>query len=161
MGGYTALTSVFLAGTSAALLGLGRAKRLPERFAPADLALLGVATYSLSRTITRDRVTSFVREPFAKVEGPAGRGEVKSEPQGRGLRKAIGELIICPFCISQWVATAGLVGISVAPRTTRFVASIFVVRTVAESVNLAHEAATAEIDRAEAKRKVDEERAAA
>jgi hypothetical protein len=161
MGGYSALTGVFLAGTSAALVGLGRSKKLPERIAPADLALLGVATYSISRTITRDRVTAFLRKPFAEVEGPAGRGEVKSEPQGSGLRKAVGELIICPFCIGQWVATAGLVGLCVAPRTTRFAASIFVVRTVAESVNLAHEAATAEVDRVEAKKKIVQEKVAA
>jgi hypothetical protein len=161
MGGYTALTSVFLAGAGAALTALDRKKKLPERIAPSDLALLGVATYSLSRTLTRDRVTAFLREPFAKVQGPAGRGEVKSEPQGSGFRKAVGELIICPFCIGQWVATAGLVGLCVAPRPTRFVASVFVVRAVAESVNLAHEAATAEIDKAEASKKIVQEAVAA
>ena len=32
-----------------------------------DLAVLGLATFKAARTITRDEVTSFIREPF--VEG--------------------------------------------------------------------------------------------
>jgi hypothetical protein len=145
--GYAALTGTFLVGAGAAIFDLERRGRLPERIAVADLALLGVATYQLSRTLTRDRVTTFLRRPFAEEAGPAGRGEVKSEPRGRGLRRAIGELVICPFCMTQWVAGAALAGLCVAPRTTRFAASVLAVRTVAEVANIAHEGAVAEVDR--------------
>jgi hypothetical protein len=92
---------------------------------------------------------TFVRRPFAEEEGPAGRGEVKSEPKGTGLRRAVGELLICPFCMTQWVAAGALAGLCVAPRTTRFAASVLAVRTVAETANIAHEAATAQVDRME------------
>jgi hypothetical protein len=145
--GYAALTGTFLVGAAAAILGLERKGRLPEQFAVSDLALLGIGTYQLSRTLTRDRVTTFLRRPFAEEQGPAGRGEVKSEPRGTGLRRAIGELVICPFCMTQWVAGAALAGLCVAPRTTRFAASVLAVRTVAEMANIAHEGATAEVDR--------------
>jgi hypothetical protein len=145
--GYAALTSVFLGGTGAAVLALARTRRLPERVSLADLGLLGLATYQVSRTLTRDRVTAFLRTPVAREEGPAGRGEVRSEPKGTGLRRAAGELAICPFCMTQWVAAGMLLGLAAAPRTTRFVASLMAVRTVAEVANIAHEAAVAEVDR--------------
>jgi hypothetical protein len=145
--GYAALTGTFLVGAGAAILGLERKGRLPERILVSDVALLGIGTYQLSRTLTRDRVMTFLRRPFAEEQGPAGRGEVKSEPRGGGLRRAIGELVICPFCMTQWVAGAALVGICVAPKTTRFAASVLAVRTVAELANMAHEAATAQVDR--------------
>lgn len=152
--GYAALTGTFLIGAGAAIFGLERKGRLPDRFAASDLALLGVGTYQLSRTLTRDRVTTFLRRPFAEEQGPAGRGEVKSEPRGTGLRRAIGELAICPFCMTQWVAGAALAGLCVAPRTTRFAASVLAVRTVAEFANIAHEGAVAEVDRMQKRSKL-------
>jgi hypothetical protein len=145
--GYAALTGTFLFGAGAAIFGLERKGRLPERTAVSDLALLGVGTYQLSRTLTRDRVMTFLRRPFADEQERAGRGEVKSEPRGTGLRRAMGELVICPFCMIQWVAAAALTGLCVAPKTTRFAASVLAVRTVAEVANIAHEAAVAEVDR--------------
>jgi hypothetical protein len=145
--GYAALTGTFLVGAAAAILGLERKGRLPEQIAVSDLVLLGIGTYQLSRTLTRDRVMTFMRSPFAEEQGPAGRGEVESEPRGTGLRRAIGELVICPFCMTQWVAGAALAGLCVAPRTTRFAAGVLAVRTVAEMANIAHEGATAGVDR--------------
>jgi hypothetical protein len=160
LAGYGALVGTFLAATGAAVVGLGRAKRLPERVGAGDLALLGVATYSLSRTITRDRVTTFLRDPFVRVQGPAGRGEVESESKGSGLQRAIGDLVICPFCISQWVAAAGVLGLAVAPRPTRAVASIFALHTAAEALNFVHEAAAAGIDRLQAEKAITQRKAA-
>ncbi len=145
--GYAALTGTFLVGAGAAIFGLERKGRLPEHIAAGDLALLGIASYQLSRTVTRDRVMSFLRRPFAREEGPAGRGEVRSEPRGSGLRRAVGELLICPFCMTQWVAGAALASLCVAPKTTRFAASVLAIRTVAEVANIAHEGAVAEVDR--------------
>lgn len=147
--GYAVLTGAFLAGSAAALVGLSHKGRLPARFAFGDITLLGVATYQLSRTISRDRVTAFLREPFAEQGESAGRGEVESEARGEGLRRAVGELVICPFCLTQWVGAVFLVGLCAAPRTTRFTASLFALRTVAEALNIAHEAGVAEADRRE------------
>jgi hypothetical protein len=148
-GGYAALTGSFALGVAGAIVGLERSGRLPRRVAPGDIALLGVATYQLSRTITRDRVTAFLRAPFARQTGPAGRGEVESQAFGSGLRRAVGELAICPTCMSQWVAAAGLISLCAAPRVTRLAAGILAVRTVAEAANFGHEAAVARIDRLE------------
>jgi hypothetical protein len=146
---YVALTGVYAVGTGATMALLHRKGRLPTRISAPDIILLGVATYQLSRTITRDRVTGFLRAPFAREGEPVGRGEVESEPLGRGVRRAIGELLVCPFCMTQWVGTGLLAGLCAAPRSTRFVASLLALRTVSEAVNIGHEAAVAEVDRME------------
>jgi hypothetical protein len=159
--GYAALTGTFLVGAAAAVFGLERTGRMPERIAAGDIALIGIGTYQLSRTLTRDRVTTFLRRPFAKEQGPAGRGEVESEAQGEGLRRVIGELLICPFCLTQWVAGAALTGLAVAPRTTRFAASVLAVRTVAEIANIAREGAVAEVDRMQKRAKLEPDAKAA
>jgi hypothetical protein len=66
-----------------------------------DLAVLGLATFKAARTISRDEVTSFLRDPF--VEGRAHAGD--EEPVETGdLRQAIGELVTCSRCIGTWIA---------------------------------------------------------
>jgi Protein of unknown function (DUF1360) len=80
--------------------------------------VLGAATFKGARTIARDEVTSFIRDPF--VEGEAhGGGE---EPLETGdLRQALGELVTCTRCAGTWVA-AGLMTTQVlAPRFGRLV----------------------------------------
>jgi hypothetical protein len=92
--------------------------------APGDLALITVATHKASRLVAKDRVTSSVRAPFTRFEGDAGPGEVSEEARGSGLRRAIGELVICPYCIGLWIASAFAAGLVVAPHATRWVASV-------------------------------------
>lgn len=55
-----------------------------------DLAVLGLATFKAARTISRDDVASFLREPF--VDGEAREG-VASPIESGDLRQAIGELV--------------------------------------------------------------------
>ena len=99
------------AGAVARLLG-----RDPRENTPLDLAVLGLASFKASRTIARDEVTSFLREPF--VEGEAHEGG--EEPVETGdMRQAIGELVTCSRCVGTWVA-AGLASAQiVAPRFGR------------------------------------------
>src|SRR4051794_6404528 len=120
---------------------IGFRSRLPERFSAGDLALLTVGTHKLSRLIAKDKVTSPLRAPFARYEEDAGPSEVSESPRGSGLRRAIGELITCPFCIGQWIAAAGLFGLLLAPRTTRFVASIFAIVAGSDFLQVAYKAA--------------------
>jgi hypothetical protein len=141
LGAYTALIAAFNGLATGGLLAAHRAGRLPERFAASDLALAGVATYRLSRLIARDRVTSGLRAPFTRFQDDAGHGEVDEAARGRGLRRAIGELLVCPNCVSLWVAagfTGGLLG---APRTTRAVAAGFTIEGIADALQLAASAA--------------------
>jgi Protein of unknown function (DUF1360) len=118
MGAYASLTAGFTAWFRAS------GRTLPSRPSAADLALTTVATHKASRLIAKDRVTSTARAPFTRFQDDAGPSEVDEAARGRGLRRAIGELIICPYCLGPWVATAFAAGLLVAPRVTRQVAGV-------------------------------------
>jgi hypothetical protein len=138
---YTALIAAFNGLTAAGLVAAHRAGRLPERFSAADIALAGVASYRLARLIARDRVTSGLRAPFTRFEDDAGHGEVDEAARGRGLQRAIGELLICPNCTSLWVAAGFTGGLVAAPRVARTVAAGFTIEGIADALQLAASAA--------------------
>ena len=121
--GLMALYNTFFAGLLVLATRSGR--RLPERVGTGDMVLFAVATFRLSRIITRAKVTSTVRAPFTEGEEAIGDAEVMGTPKGSGMRLAIGELLSCPFCISQWIATALIGGLLFAPRVTRLLATVF------------------------------------
>src|SRR5436305_76653 len=126
---HAALMVAFNSLAGAIALDQWRSRRsLPERFPAGDLVLLSVATYKLSRLIAKDRITGFFRAPFTRYKGPSDRpSEVSEEPRGTGLQRAIGELLVCPYCLAQWVGT-GLVGAYLRePRLARTVAALFTI----------------------------------
>ena len=106
-GAYAAIMAAFcggLAGAGAIARALGRD---PHEHSALDLATLALATFKAARTIARDPVASFIREPL-----------VQERHEG-DLRQALAELVTCTRCTGTWVA-AGL-GASqiVAPRFGR------------------------------------------
>ena len=129
LGGHATLTAAFNAGVLGYALAYRRSGRsLPERIPPGDLALMAVGTYKLSRLIAKDRITAFFRSPFTRDQGESDRpSEVSEEPRGHGLRRAIGELLVCPYCLGQWVGTAYLMTYLRQPRLARTVASVFAI----------------------------------
>ena len=139
---YAALATAFNVALAAGLVATR--DDLPERFSPFDLVLLGVATHKYSRLLAKDRVTSFLRAPFVRYEGEAGPSEVSESPRGQGPRRAIGELINCPFCVGMWVASGLGVGFVAAPRVTRFLAGVGAALAAADFLHLAHAAASSE-----------------
>jgi Protein of unknown function (DUF1360) len=116
MTAYAGIMGTFVGGLALA----GALARVLDRDAsdhtPLDLAVLGLATFKAARTISRDEVTSFIRDPF--VEGRAHEGG--EDPLETGdLRQAIGELVTCSRCIGTWVA-GGLAATQIlAPRFGR------------------------------------------
>ncbi len=142
LGGYAILTAAFLALTGAFSAWFHRSGReLPERVGAADVALMTLATYKLSRLITKDRATSAVRAPFTRFERDDGPGQVAEAARGRGLRRAVGELLVCPYCLSLWIAAAFAAGLAVAPRATRWVAAVFAVLFGSDVLQLAYKRA--------------------
>src|SRR4051794_27459479 len=130
---YAALVTIFNGVMATALLARKCSKEpLPERVEPKDLLLFAMATQKLSRVITKDKVTTALRAPFTEVEGKGGAGELEERPKGKGLQRAIGELLTCPFCIGTWIASGFIYGSIFSPRVTRTVASIFAVSGVSD-----------------------------
>jgi Protein of unknown function (DUF1360) len=113
-GAYATIAGVFFGGlaTVAAL-----SRRSPPGTA-LELAALAAATFKVSRMLTRERVGSFVRQPF--VEGDADTGE-DEHPAGTGLQRAIGELVTCPRCLGTWSAAALVSTEMISPRFGRLV----------------------------------------
>jgi hypothetical protein len=140
-GSYALFAGVFNGAFGAALAAAARSGKLPERIEAGDVVLVGVASHKLSRVITKDRITSFLRAPFTEYQAPGGPGEVEESARGRGLRRAVGELLICPYCIGLWVSGGMHVGLIYAPRTTRTVASTFTALTIADFLQIAYKAA--------------------
>lgn len=139
---YTALTATFGTGFAASVwLAFRRRGELPERYGVLDVLLVGIATHKLSRLVTKDKVTAFARAPFTRLQEPAGRGELEEAPRGEGIRHAVGELLVCPYCVAQWVAAAFVAGLVAAPRLTRLLALVFTVHAISDFLQVAYKAA--------------------
>jgi hypothetical protein len=119
---YAGIVATFVAGLGAVSAAAARRDRPQEKIGATDLALLGLATFKASRTVARDKVTSFVREPF--VEGEAYDGEGEEPTHESELRRAIGELVTCTRCVGTWLG-AGLASTQIlAPRTGRLLTTV-------------------------------------
>lgn len=141
---YAMLTGIYNA-SFAALLLVARSRR--ATVAPpvglGDMAMMGVATHKLARLITKDFVTSFLRAPFTRYEGHGtAHAEVEESARGTGIRRALGELLTCPYCVAQWVAPALWFGSLLAPAPTRLATRVFTTVAVADVLHLAYIRAT-------------------
>jgi hypothetical protein len=126
LGGYLKVIGAY-AGIVGAAIGIGRLTRrsVPATVGPWDLVLLSVATHRLSRTLAKDPITSPLRAPFTEYEGVGAAAELEEEVRTEDeLRHSVGELISCPMCLAQWVATGFGAGLVFAPRQTRLVMAV-------------------------------------
>ncbi len=84
---------------------IGAARRLPgaDRHVPArEIVPLGVATFALSKVVAKEKIGTWVREPFVEQDADHRPGS----PRGRGLRHAVGELLTCTRCVGAWAGLA-------------------------------------------------------
>jgi hypothetical protein len=142
--GYGVLLAGFLS-LATAFAGWFRAsdRELPEGIAMPDLALLTVAGHKMSRMIAKDRVTSVVRAPFTEFQDDAGPGEVDEAARGGGLRRAVGELLVCPYCLGMWVSAGLTASLLIAPRFTRWACAVLVMFFGSEVLQIAYARAEA------------------
>jgi Protein of unknown function (DUF1360) len=140
--GYAALVATFAASVGGFTAWMRASDReLPERIGAGDLALMTLATHKASRLLAKDRVTSSIRAPFTRFQEQGGPGEVEEAARGTGLRRAIGELILCPYCMGLWIAAAFAAGFAVAPRPTRWVASVLAAHFGSDVLQIAYKKA--------------------
>jgi hypothetical protein len=119
---YAAIAGTFVAGVATVSGIAARRHRPVPEVRALDLALLGLATFKASRTLARDKVTSFVREPF--VEGHAYGGDEERPVHDGELKQAIGELVTCTRCVGTWMG-ASLASLTLlAPRTGRLLTTV-------------------------------------
>jgi hypothetical protein len=126
LGGYAVLMAGFGAMVGAFAAWLRASDReFPERIGASDLALITVATHKSSRLIAKDRVSSTIRE----------------EARGTGLRRAVGELVVCPYCLGLWIAAGLSAALVVAPRPTRWAMSVLTALFGSDVMHIAYKKA--------------------
>lgn len=138
---YSTLIGVFNLILAVFLLVAKRTGReIPDRIDAKDIALLGVASHKLSLMGAEDAVTSPIRAPFTEFQEKESPKSVDEKPRGEGLRRSIGELITCKFCLGMWVASFFTYGLVLAPRVTRLIATLFAVVTVSDHLHQTYKA---------------------
>src|SRR5919204_3209238 len=113
---YAAITGVFVGGLGLAGVAARAFDRNPACQTPLDFAVLSMASFKAARTLARDEVTSFLRDPF--VKGAAHQGGEDPIESG-DFRQAIGELVTCSRCGGTWAAAALATTQILAPRFGR------------------------------------------
>lgn len=137
---YAAAMTLFLVSVATLTSAAAAKDLLPKKFKPLDLVVLGIATHKLSRIVSKSRITGAIRSPFVHYVCSCGAGEVEEEPRGRGLQRAVGELISCPYCMGPWSAAALGFGMLFAPRVTRVFAGILGAVAVSDFLHRAYAA---------------------
>ena len=139
---YATFATVFHAAMAGAVAAAKRSGRdLPHRVHAGDVALIGTASYQLSRLVSKKKITAFVRAPFTELEGKGGPAELEEKPRGSGLRRAVGELLVCPYCLGLWASGGFHVGLVFAPRATRFSASVLSAMAISDFLQISYKAA--------------------
>jgi hypothetical protein len=139
---YATLATVFHGAMAGAVAAAKRSGRdLPQRVEAGDVVLIGTASYQLSRLIAKKKVTAFMRAPFTELEGRGGPAELEERPRGTGLRRALGELLVCPYCLGLWASGGFHVGLLFAPRATRFSASVLAAMSISDFLQIAYKSA--------------------
>jgi uncharacterized protein DUF1360 len=114
--GHAGILASYAVLTGALVFKLRRRSSDVRQLRPMDLLLYGLATEHLSRVITE--------------------GEVNEDVIGTGAKHAIGELVTCPFCIAQWVATALIAGSVASPSLATAVVSVSAVARFSDYLDL-------------------------
>lgn len=139
LGGYLASMAGFGAYTAAWATAVRlRGTPVPDRPQPWDVVLTSVATFRLSRLLSKASVTSPLRAPFTRYVGPQGPAELHEEADPKGGKDAVGELVTCPFCTSVWVVSTLTAGQLLWPRATRTAMGALTALAGADALQLAY-----------------------
>jgi hypothetical protein len=114
---YAAINLVY-ASLFAGVIYLTRERARENPIELHELVPMSAATFALAKVIAKEKVGTWVREPFVEhVDG-------EPKPEGRRLQRAIGELVTCTRCLGAWSAL-GVVGLRLAyPEQGRNVSNV-------------------------------------
>ena len=118
---YALINLTYLSLLAAAVALARRRERTGEEAIPGrELPVLGLATFALAHVLAKEKVSTWIREPYVEETGD----HRPVRPEGSGLRHAVGELLTCTRCVGGWCAL-GLVGLRIAsPRAGKTVSAV-------------------------------------
>jgi hypothetical protein len=107
---YAKLNALYAALMLGVLVGT-RERAREDPIETRELIPIAAATFALAKVISREKIGTWMRDPFVEVE----HGERR--PRGTRLRRAVGELVTCTRCVGAWSALT-VVGLRLAEPTT-------------------------------------------
>lgn len=110
---YALLIAIFNALFGGFLWAYRRKDDHLERLTGLDVALLGLSTLRMAKLVSEDEITTVVRRPLVEVH------EGQKQPKGRGLQRALGQLVLCPTCAGTWIAALLTYALHLFPTQTR------------------------------------------
>jgi hypothetical protein len=136
---YAALNALYAALFATVVLGARTRKGAEEPVPIRELLPMGAATFALSKVIAREKIGTWMREPFVEQQQDGAR-----RPRGSGMRRAVGELLTCTRCVGAWSAL-GIVGLrAMDPPTGRFVTNVLAASAMNDWLQAAFKALTSE-----------------
>ena len=103
-----------------------------------------MATFALAKVIAREKIGTWVRDPFVEVE------DGERRPRGTRLRRAVGELVTCTRCVGAWSALT-VVGLRLAqPQAGRAVTNVLAASAANDWLQSSFKWLCARTDRADA-----------
>ncbi len=137
---YAAINAVYAALFAGIVLATRDRGARSDPITGPELLPLGAATFTLAKALAREKVGTWVREPF--VDEQDGK-----RPRGRGIRHAVGELVTCTRCVGAWSAL-GLVGLRLtSPATGRVVNDVLAVSAMNDWLQAAFKLLCAKTDK--------------
>ncbi len=85
-----------------------------------DMVQLSLAAFSIAKAVSREKIGSWVREPFVASDST---GEPR--PVAGGLRGAVGELVSCPRCVGAWSALSLVALRTASPAAGQVATTVF------------------------------------
>jgi hypothetical protein len=132
--------ALFLAVLVSARKRAGAEDQIPAR----ELIPMGAATFALAKVVAREKIGTWVREPFVEQDGSK-----PTAPRGRGLRRAVGELVTCTRCVGAWSAL-GVVGLRVIdPKSGRIVTNVLAASAMNDWMQAGFKMLSAEVNQTE------------
>ncbi|MEA2403376.1 MAG: hypothetical protein QOE08_23 [Thermoleophilaceae bacterium] len=142
---YAALNAVFGALFAAAVIAARQTDNAKsDPITGAELIPISAATFALAKVIAREKIGSWMREPFVD-HTPDG----ERRPRGRRLQRAVGELVTCTRCVGAWSAL-GIVGQRMtSPQTGRMVTNVLAASAANDWMQASFKYVTAAANRAD------------
>ncbi|MEA2421427.1 MAG: hypothetical protein QOF55_526 [Thermoleophilaceae bacterium] len=139
---YAKINAVYGALLTGVVLAT-RERAREDPIAGRELVPIAAATFALSKVIAREKIGSWMREPFVEQHGEERR------PRGTHLQRAVGELVTCTRCVGAWSAV-GIVGLRLAsPDAGRTVTNVLAASAANDWLQAGFKMLTASVNRAE------------
>ena len=148
---YAKLNAIYGTLFVAVLVGARKRAGAETQIPARELVPMGAATFALAKVIAKEKIGTWVREPFVEHDGSTPQG-----PRGSRLRGAVGELVTCTRCVGAWSAL-GVVGLRVLdPKSGRVVTNVLAASALNDWMQAGFKLLTTEVEKVDQRVSIEE-----